>query len=397
MYVCYNKNIRMIILSKTTFRYTWRGAFMKKRQLYEEIMDKIYQLTTELKANTKLPSRKNLAEIYNVNRSTIDRAIVELIGKGVLYSKEGSGTFVSNESWNFHNSEYQIAVLIPNILHDTYPEIIRGIGDITSQNKLYMQIFNTDNNHEKQLRHIEDLVKFHIDGIIIVPVTNESENLRSFYILKENNIPFVVCNRTLMSINCNKVLSNNFFGGYKITQHLIEEGYKKIAFISKHNYSAVIERYHGYLAALAEANIIENPLWISIGQQPSDIDSSKFGYHIALDMINNLADSPDAFFCFDDALAQGVYYSIKNSGYEIGKDIGLVGYNNNKNICLSLSKTLTSVDYKAYDVGVKATERLIELMNSSSTSIPQSNQNQTITIHPSICIRNSSIHTPSVT
>ena len=49
---------------------------------------------------TKLPTQRQLATQFHVNRSTVQLALDELKADGLLESKMGSGVFVANHSWN---------------------------------------------------------------------------------------------------------------------------------------------------------------------------------------------------------------------------------------------------------------------------------------------------------
>ncbi|WP_283749568.1 PLP-dependent aminotransferase family protein [Bacillus mycoides] len=49
---------------------------------------------------TKIPTQRQLATQFNVNRSTVQLALDELRADGLLESKVGSGVFVANNSWN---------------------------------------------------------------------------------------------------------------------------------------------------------------------------------------------------------------------------------------------------------------------------------------------------------
>lgn len=68
------------------------------RQIYLHLKNKI--LNGELPVHTKLPSQRDLAEKFQVNRSTIRIAIDELIAQGLVTSKVGSGVWVSNNTWS---------------------------------------------------------------------------------------------------------------------------------------------------------------------------------------------------------------------------------------------------------------------------------------------------------
>ena len=69
---------------------------LKKKRLYEEIVDQILQLihSGELKPGDRLPPERELAEQLNVSRTAIREAMRALESMGYTESKIGGGTFV---------------------------------------------------------------------------------------------------------------------------------------------------------------------------------------------------------------------------------------------------------------------------------------------------------------
>ena len=63
-------------------------------QIYEYFKNEIINGT--YKANTKLPSKRNLAKEYNISLNTVDNAYSKLLEEGFIYSKERQGFFVSD-------------------------------------------------------------------------------------------------------------------------------------------------------------------------------------------------------------------------------------------------------------------------------------------------------------
>ena len=116
---------------------------------YLEVKEAILERITRQEPNTRLPSRKKLCDEFMISRTTIDRAISDLLKDGYLYSVAGSGTFVADLTVNdtpVRTDVINIGVIIPNILHDTYPGILRGIQDATQNRNINVVVCNTDND-----------------------------------------------------------------------------------------------------------------------------------------------------------------------------------------------------------------------------------------------------------
>ena len=63
----------------------------------EEAIEKIenYIVKNALQAEDRLPSERTMCELWNCNRSTLRKAIKQLILEGRIYNKNGSGTYVA--------------------------------------------------------------------------------------------------------------------------------------------------------------------------------------------------------------------------------------------------------------------------------------------------------------
>ena len=352
---------------------------MKKNSLvYKTIKEKLKAEIKLLKQDDRLPSRTKLVEKYGVTRTTIERAISELIGEGLLYSKDGSGTYVSEQAANINSSNKNLGVILPNIMYDTYPGIIRGIEDIANENGINVVLCNTDNNVEKQSNYIYKLIASNISGIIIVPAVSKKIDLEPYEKLQENGIPLVFCNRGIEGITAPRVVSNNFYGGYLATKHLVNRGYKKIAFISRPLYSVSNERYQGFMAALSEGGIGYNDDYAVF---ENSFEYNNPGYDSVKKML--LKHEPDAFFCFNDKIAQGVYHAVEEEGLKVGSEIGIVGYDNTS-ICESLPVKLTSVKFKNYEIGSIAAEIFLSILKEEDVE-----KNKTVILQPELVVRES--------
>lgn len=125
----------------------WKPKRPANQSLHQQIVDWMQQQITrgEWPVGTQLPSQRSLADSFGVNRSTIIIAIDELIADGLLETKVGSGTFVSNNTWN---------VLVSSKQPDWKNYVRNGI-------------------HEPNLKTIQDINQYETDTNIIRLGTGE--------------------------------------------------------------------------------------------------------------------------------------------------------------------------------------------------------------------------------
>ena len=158
------------------------------------------------------------------------------------------------------------------------------------------------------------------------------------------------------------VRSDNHGGGRIATSHLLDRGYRKIAFVGPLGTGPgqFAERFAGYREALAERGA--HPIEASIYP---DGDRKSQGYHAARDMIERDG-SIDAFFAASDRLAFGVLDYLKEIGRDVPEDVGIVGFDGMSAGTIS-SPPLTTV---APDLA-KAAEALLRMAIDGEASVTQ--------------------------
>jgi DNA-binding LacI/PurR family transcriptional regulator len=169
---------------------------------------------------------------------------------------------------------------------------------------------------------LRELVSRHIDGIIwAVPHIGDN---RDWLIkaLETISVP-LVCVSTEAHPNLTVVEVDNFMGGKLVTEHLIGQGYRKIAVITgPANWWASRRRLDGWEAAMSEAGYGVNPELIFEGNW-----SAESGYRGAQKLLQEYPDI-EAIFAFNDQMALGVQKATHTLGFRIPEDLALAGYDN---------------------------------------------------------------------
>ena len=329
---------------------------------YERIIQQLIASFSTLPPNAPIPSRAMLCSKYKISRATADRIMARLRSDGVIRTKVGSGSFISPEFYakcqEAGRTVWNWGVILPNIMTNSFPGILRGIEDFAQQKGINTIICNTDYDVEREHQYINRLISSKVNGLIIVPSLYTHLNMKAYTQLLRQKIPYVFCNRgsdelpTVPLVSC-----NNFYGSYLGTKYLIQRGYKHIGFLSAIRFQTSIERLNGFCAAHMEA---DRPIdyKIVIPQTDSGDESN------ITDTIRAMLSShnpPDAIFCHNDVIAQQVYVVAAQMRLRISDDIGVIGFDNNLPICLSLTPKLTSISYRDYEIGQHAADLLYNM------------------------------------
>ncbi len=350
---------------------------------YLEVKQAILDQIANQAPNTRLPSRAKMCAKFLISRTTIDKAIDSLVSEGYLYAVAGSGTYVADmvaEKSMIDCSEVSVGVLIPSIVHDTYPGVLRGIQDVMQKQNINVIVYNTDNDIHKQHSCLQRLLHSNIQGLLVVPTILKKAIITDVFYqeFQHLKIPIVFCNRSIEGIKAPLVCSNNFYGGYIATKHLLEKGYHRIAYLSALHYQTSTARFHGYLSALWEKGVPIHPELIK--ETVDEYSRVDLGYVMMKELLQKTSDI-DGVFCFNDQIACGAINAIHESGLLVSKDIGVIGYDNST-LCDVPSEKLTSVSFKKYEIGLEAAKLLIQMITN-----PNRTSTYTHILQPEICIR----------
>jgi len=336
--------------------------------LYLKVKQQILTLICGLPLESRIPTRNQLTEQFGVARTTIDRAISELIGEGYLYARIGSGTYVishgGHESASATSSIW--GFLLPSVTEFNFSEMIRSAEDVCNREGINLILCNTDNDAEKQNRYIDQLLALKISGLIAVPIyCCDLETMSRFDKILQAGIKVVFCTRGIDFLPIPKVQTNDFYGAYIAVDYMLSRGYQRPAFISKRMLKAVEERYCGYLSALYTHNLAldENLVCLNASSE------NKSAYDFMRSFLE-LPEPPDSVFCFNDQTAIDVYRAIADAGLKVGKDIAVVGYDDT-HACEELEPKLTSVRPPNYEIGRLASRTLLQMLKGVTISNEQ--------------------------
>jgi DNA-binding LacI/PurR family transcriptional regulator len=323
--------------------------------LYYQIKNDIFKdiESGKFAAGERLPAERLLAETYGVTRMTIRQAIKALVEQDYLHVRQGSGTFVSDRrpSPAAHKIK-NIGVLVPDIQRGIMIDLIRGIEDEAHRAGYNTILCNTDNLWDKAHGYADRLLANGVQGVIFFPIqditngeTKERKNKEIIDRFFENNTPIVLVDHECKQVTTDLVISDNFGGGYGLTQHLVEMGHRRIAVVYDFEETSVLDRVAGYTKALRDNNIEFDP---SLVQNIKESGFTESFAELFKFIVNDL--KATAIFAMNDLLAADVYYHADKLGVAIPKDVSVVGYDDLP-FAERLKTPLTTIHQPLYQMG----------------------------------------------
>jgi len=311
---------------------------------------------------------KDIAEALNISIATVSRAlndkydINESTKKAVLRVAEELNYRPNPIAVSLRKNSYNlIGVVLPSIDHYFFSTVLKGVMNKAHKANYLVIVGESNHDSEKEISILEQFINHGVTGVIVSPTMNPSSD--HFTRFRNKRIPMVLVDRPLVDDRDSFVRYDDPNGAYLAVEHLIDQGYKKIACI-KGNDNCVISnaRYSGYVKALQENALIENPKHV---KTCIDLDSKEDGYLLGKQLLLS-QNKPDAIFTVTDEVAAGVYAAAQELNIDIPSDLGLVGYSNSK-VSIHLSPQLTTVEQPGVEMGEEAFDYLQQIMLGSST------------------------------
>ena len=329
----------------------------------------------------------DIASALNISIATVSRALKNdpVVSKGtkkkIFYLVNKMGYRTNHFARNLRNQTTNtIGVIVHELNSNFMTSVLSGIEKVTTESGYDLIIAHSSESFNKEIANAKNLFEKRVDGLI-ASLSFNTKNLDHFKPFKEKNVPVIFFDRVEQDGKNTVVVIDNDKCGYQATQHLIEQGCKKIVHMTsslKRNVYA--ERFKGYKEALAYNGFPydENLLIINDLSESAAIES-------AMQMLN-MDPLPDGVFITNDFVAAVVMRTLKEHGIKIPEDIAIVGFNNDA-ICTLVEPALSTINYPGIDVGEVAAQNLINHLKG----IGNMQNTNTIIIRSNLIIRKSSL------
>ncbi len=246
-----------------------------------------------------------------------------------------------------------IGVIVPNLVTHYYAAVLDGIESEARRQGYSVISANSHESYEDEAQAIDNFIGLHVEGIIACLAQNTTDYSHYEYIA-EMGIPLVFFGRTCLTDRFSCVTANGDEAAQLATQHLIDTGSRRIAFIGGPNHLDMVRRRkHGYLEALRENRIpIERELVIC----------GKIDYQEALKNTEQLLRSdnrPDAILAFNDIITFAAFTAIKNCGLRIPDDVALIGFTDDVHAAY-VTPRMSAIEDQSHLMGVTACQLLLK-------------------------------------
>jgi LacI family transcriptional regulator len=253
-----------------------------------------------------------------------------------------------------------IGIIVPTVNRNFFSSIVRGIEE--SANKLGYKVVITQSydNHDREVQTINALLDARVDGIL-VSLGKGTKHYDHFKAVIQKGIPLVFFDRVANDLPICQVVIDDYLAAYQVTEHLIEQGYSRIAhFNSPMKINIFRERFRGYKEALENYGMSVDPeLLIESNLQ---LEDGRQGVRKLLD--NKV--SFDAIFSASNYSIVGALQELQSRGIKTPHEVGLAGFGNEPFTAFT-QPGLTTVDQVSIQMGQAVAKLFFELLGKEGT------------------------------
>jgi LacI family transcriptional regulator len=329
----------------------------------------------------------DLANALNVSAATISRGlqnnkrISKATRKKILDKAEEMGYRHNNFASSLRKQKsHTIGILVHELNSHFMTSVLAGIEQISTEAGYDLIIAHSSEKYSKEAANARNLFHKRVDGLI-ASLSFETMDLDHFQPYFDKGIPVIFFDRVEEHTHMPKVIIDNYQCGYQATQHLIEQGCKRIALVTANlNRNVYAQRYKGYRDALSDHTIAHHEAFVLI----KDL-SEKCGREAALEIMK-MKPMPDGAFITNDFSAAVFMQTLKENGIRIPQDIAVVGFNNDA-ISKLVEPKLTTINYPGMEVGAIAASHLIAQLKGEG----KLTHHHTIMVQSALIVRESSL------
>lgn len=331
----------------------------------------------------------DIARALNLSTSTVSRglkdhpAIRKETKKRIMDKAREMGYrhnhFASNLRRNRTNT---IGVIVPRLNSYLMSTVIAGIEKIANEAGYNLVISQSLESQKKENVNITTMFNTRVDGIL-VSLAADTVDEKHFKIFQDKNIPLIFFDRVFNNPDCTSVVIDNYAAGYAVTEHLIQQGCRRIVHITNGlQRNVYADRFRGYKQALADNGLEYDDKLLFVNNLTEAACVEAVRHMLEMEHM------PDAIFSSNDSSAVTCIRELKRAGISIPGQVAVAGFNNEP-IATVVEPNLTTVNYPGQEMGEVCANLLIRQL----TDVNHAELNRIVLRHQ-VIIRESSLRHP---
>lgn len=264
---------------------------------------------------------------FDAPRTTIRQALALLEREGRIHSVGKSGWYVAPDAPP--EPEPDLAgrrVLLLTFRRPTtatVDAVAAGLGEALGERGVGLLRFDSAGDEATEaIDSVESLTTIVADGLVMWP---DSPVDAALLTRLQASTPLVLVDRRVFGFGADCVIFDDLEGGRLVTEHLIERGHRRIAFLGDEPFvESVQRRWRGYRRALERAGIEpdDNLTVLTYGRHEPN-----FSAHVRF-LLRELPEPPTAVVCSNDSVASDLLLLLRHAGVRVPDDVAVTGFGN---------------------------------------------------------------------
>jgi LacI family transcriptional regulator len=243
-----------------------------------------------------------------------------------------------------------LGVVIADVTNPFFTAMVRGIEDTAQAAGYSVVLANADEDLAKERCYLEVAAAEQMAGVVLSPASSRRTDVS---LLARHGIPLVTVDRQLSDPDIDSVSINNHLAARQVTEHLADQGCRRIAFVSGPSVTSTGQRrLAGYRTALKARGLDSGDDLVK--QADFRVEG---GYEATLDLLSARR-RPDGLLVSNNLMALGALQALQEKGVDIPGDIAFASFDG-ISWARTLRPTLTVVEQPTYEIGRRAAALLL--------------------------------------
>ena len=245
-----------------------------------------------------------------------------------------------------------IGMIIADITNPYSVDVLRGVEEACRVQGFTLLVCNTNNEINQEQHYLELLSSYRVEGLVVNAVGMREEALSK---LQQSLLPMVLIDRKIPDFSCDMVGLDNHRAATEATQHLLEQGFEAVMFLSEPLglVNTRLERLHAFQKAMQEhpeLTACHAEVMLNKGELLDQTLTQFCHQHRGM---------RKAIMSANGALTLQVARSLRRLGLNWGSDIGLLGFDELEWAELA-GVGITTLKQPTYQIGYAALELLVK-------------------------------------
>ena len=310
----------------------------------------------------------DIASKVGVSTITVSRAfrkphkVAPLVRDRILKTAKRMGYVISRAASSLASAQsMNIAVIVPSLSNTVFVDILAGVEKILRPKGYHLLLGVSNYSPEEEEALVRTYLAFDPDGILITGMNYHAATRR---MLEQLKTPVVHMMELSEKKGIHSVGFSQEAAAEAMTEHLLTQGRKKVAFVASQLDPRTLARARGYRDRMKRARLYDAKRELLV----PDKSSIALGGALLARLLEQSPDTDAVFFCNDD-LAQGALFECLRRRIAVPKTLAVAGFNDLPGSACTVP-SLTTVATPLFDVGLQSATMLLAMIEGRDVPRP---------------------------